>query len=476
MMSHISSFLVITDTAYYVICAVLTVVILAGIYMMSKVKTAILGNRLSALAMAAAIIITLVKYEILPVYVLYIAMVIGFLIGWWLAVKVKMIEMPQLVALYNGFGGAASAIVGFFAYLGIGAGTDLFAKITSLLAIAIGAITFFGSLVAAGKLHRLINQKPIKLPGHTAITAGLLLLTVAYAVFAVLPTLSAYPALNAAALLVIATLFGIVFTIRVGGADMPITISLLNSLSGVAGAIAGLAIGDLLLVAVGAIVGASGLILTRIMCHAMNRSLFAILLGKTTTAPATEKAEKAAPVEKVEPVAEEKPTETPVEVLKEAKNVIIIPGYGMAVAQAQHLVKELSDRLRANGATVKYAIHPVAGRMPGHMNVLLCEAGVDYEDLYEMDAINDEFKTADLTIIVGANDVVNPAARDTVGTPISGMPILNADACPRIMIFNYDLKPGYAGVENPLYQRGKGVWLVLGDAAETLKNVLEQWK
>ena len=196
---------------------------------------------------------------------------------------------------------------------------------------------------------------------------------------------------------------------------------------------------------------------------------------KTTTAPATEKAE-AAPVEKVEPVAEEKPTETPVEVLKEAKNVIIIPGYGMAVAQAQHLVKELSDRLRANGATVKYAIHPVAGRMPGHMNVLLCEAGVDYEDLYEMDAINDEFKTADLTIIVGANDVVNPAARDTVGTPISGMPILNADACPRIMIFNYDLKPGYAGVENPLYQRGKGVWLVLGDAAETLKNVLEQWK
>jgi len=469
----INFLLVLPDTAYYVICGALALIVLIGISLMSKVKTAVLGNRLSALAMAAAIVVTLLKYEILPDWVLYIGIALGFLIGLWLAVKVKMIEMPQLVALFNGLGGAASAIVGFFAYLGIGAGDDLFSRITALLAIAIGAITFFGSMIAAGKLHKLINQKPIILPFHTGITVLLLVLTAAYTVFAVIPAFSGMPTLNAVALTIIATLFGIVFTVRVGGADMPITISLLNSLSGVAGAIAGLAIGDLLLVIVGAIVGASGLLLTRIMCRSMNRHLSAILLGKTTASVVTEASAAAAKPEAEK--TDEKPAASPLEAMREAKNVIIVPGYGMAVAQAQHLVRDLAERFRANGATVKFAIHPVAGRMPGHMNVLLCEAGVDYEDLYEMSDINDDFAGADLTVIVGANDVVNPAARDTVGTPISGMPILNADHCPRIVIFNYDMKPGYAGVENPLYRREEGVWLVMGDAAETLKDILNKW-
>jgi len=272
--------------------------------------------------------------------------------------------------------------------------------------------------------------------------------------------------------IVFSTLFGIAFTIRVGGADMPITISLLNSLSGVAGAIAGLAIGDVLLVAVGGIVGASGLLLTQIMCKAMNRKLFDILLGKAKKInKADVKAQVVAPI--VQETAEVKAD--PVDILKNAKNVIIVPGYGMAIAQAQHLVKQMADALHANGAKVRYAIHPVAGRMPGHMNVLLAEANVDYDDLFEMDDLNPEFEHADLTIVVGANDVMNPAAREAAGTPIYGMPILNVDKCKTVFIFNYDLKPGYAGVENPLYKRVNGVHLFLGNASVTLKALLDRF-
>ena len=263
-------------------------------------------------------------------------------------------------------------------------------------------------------------------------------------------------------------MFGLLFTIRVGGADMPITISLLNSFSGVAGSIAGLAIGDALLVAVGAIVGSSGLLLTQIMCKAMNRSLMDILLGKTTIA-AKSIEKKQVEVKSIK----EDVKESYLELIRKAKNVIIVPGYGMAIAQAQHLVKNLSDKLKTNGATVRYAIHPVAGRMPGHMNVLLAEADVDYDELFEMDEINPEFKNADLTIVVGANDVLNPAAREAEGTPIYGMPILNVDESKNIVIFNYDTKPGYAGVDNPLYQKDN-VHLVLGNAYDTLSELLEK--
>ena len=305
-------------------------------------------------------------------------------------------------------------------------------------------------------------------------------------------------------------LFGVFFSIRVGGADMPITISLLNSLSGVAGAIAGMAVSDIFLVAVGGIVGASGLLLTQIMCRAMNRSLLSILMGTTkkpiqkqpvitdneneqlvqrvmdlekkikeleeivknlegrvqalsTQLDEAEQQGAATPEEKKDPVAD---------ILGKAKNVIIVPGYGMALAQAQHQVKQLADKLTSKGATVRYAIHPVAGRMPGHMNVLLAEADVSYEDLYEMEAINDDFAKADLAIVIGANDVLNPAARNAEGTPIYGMPVLNVDQAPEVIICNYDLKPGYAGVENPLYTRERGVYLELGDAKETLQRLM----
>ena len=252
-------------------------------------------------------------------------------------------------------------------------------------------------------------------------------------------------------MVVFSAAFGVVFSVRGGGAEMPITISLLNSFSGLAAAIAGFAVTDILLVAVGGIVGASGLFLTQIMCRAMNRSLADILLGKTSTQEKhVENGAKETEVEKDE--TQKSANVNYVEVVKSAKSVIIVPGYGMALAQAQHLVKNLAQKLTSGGATVKYAVHPVAGRMPGHMDVLLIEAGVPFEDVYEMDDINEEFEETDVTIVVGANDVLNPAARSAEGTPIYGMPILNVDQCKNILIFNYDLKPGYSGVDNPIYR------------------------
>ena len=262
---------------------------------------------------------------------------------------------------------------------------------------------------------------------------------------------------------------------------MPITISLLNSLSGVAGAIAGMAVNDLMLVSVGGIVGASGLFLTQIMCKAMNRSLSDILLGKTSV----DKSRTKADIQFVEESTEEEVHETEDnlliikrdkgEIIRSAKSVIIVPGYGMALAQAQHLVRTLSDKFEENGAEVKFAIHPVAGRMPGHMNVLLAEADIPYEKLYEMDVVNEEFADTDLVIVIGANDVINPAARDAKDTPIYGMPVLNVDHAKEIFICNFDLQPGYAGVDNPLYKRKEGVYLLLGDAKESISDLINRF-
>jgi NAD(P) transhydrogenase subunit beta len=463
---------IIPDTTYYVIVGLLTLVILLGISFMSKVKLARLGNQISAVAMLFAIALTLINYEIIPVWSLYIFLLIGSLIGALLAIKVKMIQMPQLVALLNGLGGLASLIVGGYAYLGVGAAVDPFSQIAAVVAMIVGSVTFSGSLVAAGKLHRILPQKPIVVKGHQ-LWAGLLLLLLAFAI--VLPQFINVPkGAVISASIVFALSFGILFSIRVGGADMPITISLLNSFSGIAGAVSGLAIGEVLLVTVGGIVGASGLLLTQIMCKAMNRSLLEILLGKSTATPSERTLEEETQRLKVPSDATGKVD--PFEIARNAKNVIIVPGYGMAIAQAQHLVKQLGDKFSRHNAKVRYAIHPVAGRMPGHMNVLLAEADVDYDDLFEMDEINDDFAKADLTIVVGANDVINPSAREAQGTPIYGMPILNVDKSPQIFIFNYDLQPGYAGVKNPLYERASGVHLFLGNAADTLKDFLEHFE
>ena len=463
----------ISNPVYYVICGILSILVLAGIAMMSKVKSAARGNALSATAMGLGIIVTLLKLQVVTFPWLIAGILIGGIIGVILYTRVKMIQMPQMVALLNGIGGGASALVGALTLFQLEDNVH-FTLVTAFLAIIIGMLTLVGSLVAAGKLHRVLPQKSVVWPFHNVATS----LTLVVAVFFLLigtinyqmPTALLYAMIGT---MLFSALFGLYFSIRVGGADMPITISLLNSLSGVAGAIAGMAIGDIFLVAVGGVVGASGLLLTQIMCRAMNRSLINILIphgkAKAPAKPATATTKApAAP----QPKQESSPIDQAVAMLRGAKRVIIVPGYGMALAQAQQEVKQLADKLARNGAEVKYAIHPVAGRMPGHMNVLLAEANVDYDSLYEMEAINDQFANTDAVIVIGANDVLNPAARNAEGTPIYGMPVLNVDQAKQVIICNYDLKPGYAGVENPLYSRGEGVALCLGDAKATIDQIL----
>ena len=464
----------ISNPVYYVICAVLSILVLVGIAMMSKVKTAARGNALSATAMGLGVIVTLLKLQVVTFPWLIGGILIGGIIGVLLYTRVKMIQMPQMVALLNGIGGGASALVGALTLFQLKDNIH-FTLVTAFLAIIIGMLTLVGSLVAAGKLHRVLPQKSVVWPFHNVATS----LTLVVAVFFLLIGTLNYVVPSALIYAMIGTmlfsaLFGLYFSIRVGGADMPITISLLNSLSGVAGAIAGMAIGDIFLVAVGGVVGASGLLLTQIMCRAMNRSLINILIphGKAK-APA----KAAAPAPKApaapQPKQESSPIDQAVAMLRGAKRVIIVPGYGMALAQAQQEVKQLADKLAKGGADVKYAIHPVAGRMPGHMNVLLAEANVDYDSLYEMEAINDQFANTDAVIVIGANDVLNPAARNAEGTPIYGMPVLNVDQAKQVIICNFDLKPGYAGVENPLYSRDEGVTLLIGDAKKTLSDLID---
>lgn len=496
---------------------ILSVAVLAGIAMMSKVKTALRGNLLSALAMLAGIAATLAFNNILTVWTLYAAIIVGALVGSVMAARAQMIQMPQLVALFNGLGGGASALVGVTTYMGWGMQSvpeyPVFVRFTAVLAIAVGMITLVGSLIAAGKLARIIDGRPKVYPGHSLMTVFALIGTV---VCIVLGTIFGAMPWIAVATVLVTGFFGYIFAIRVGGADMPITISLLNSLSGVAGAIAGMAISDIFLVAVGGIVGASGLLLTQIMCRAMNRSLLSILLGGAKK-PAPKKhidlpsddidleefltqypmqaqqlldaiealtnevallrqqlAQTTSIQHNAAPEATAVTAPTPASVLSDAKNVIIVPGYGMALAQAQHAVKQLADKLEFRGAHVRFAIHPVAGRMPGHMNVLLAEADIPYDKLYEMDAINDDFKNVDAVVVIGANDVLNPAARNAEGTPIYGMPVLAVDQAKEVIICNYDLKPGYAGVENPLYTREQGVYLCLGDAKQTLMQIINE--
>ncbi len=466
---------------YYIASAILVIAVLIGLSKMSNVKTAVKGNVIGSVSMLLAIVLTLWHFNIFNVVLLWIAMLVGLLIGIYVAMKVKMIQMPQLVGLLNGFGGGASMLAGILTLIAVTPDMTTFSVLTASLAIFVGSLTLSGSLVAAGKLHKVLPQKPIVLKGHmfwTVLTLVLSLVTVI--LFVILPVF-ADPTLMITLILLclfFAASFGVIFSIRIGGADMPITISLLNSLSGVAGAIAGMAIADPLLVAVGGIVGASGLFLTQIMCKAMNRKLFEILLGKTSVAGKKAKPKEIAEVKKkAEPVKSEKvlsPGKRCGKWLKDAKRVIIVPGYGMALSQAQSAVKQLLTELEHEGKEVKFAIHPVAGRMPGHMNVLLAEVDVPYDKLYEMQDIDPEFKDTDVAIVIGANDVVNPAANTAEGTPIYGMPILNVDEAKHVIMCNFDKLPGYAGVDNPLYDEGceDHIALMLGDAKETLKAIM----
>ncbi len=467
---------------YYIAAGVLTLAVLVGISLMSRVETSVKGNALGAFSMLLAIILTLWYFKIFSVVELWIAMLVGLLIGIWATMKVKMIQMPQMVGLLNGFGGGASMLAGILTLIHAAPNETTFSLLTAGLAIFVGSLTLTGSLVAAGKLHNVLPQKPIVLKGHPVWTGLTLVLSLVTVILLALPSLLAVTALKAVLIVlsaVISGAFGVIFAIRVGGADMPITISLLNSLSGVAGAIAGMAISDPLLVAVGGVVGASGLLLTQIMCRAMNRKLLDILLGKTSAAG---KSQASKPKEAVKEEAAE-PLSLPSDQscglwLKAAERVIIVPGYGMALSQAQSTVKQLMTELEAAGKEVKFAIHPVAGRMPGHMNVLLAEVDIPYDKLYEMQDINDEFRDTDVAIVIGANDVVNPAANTAEGTPIYGMPILDVEDAKNVIMCNFDTRPGYAGVDNPLYDGGRQdhVALMLGDAKETLNAIMKAYR
>ena len=454
-----------SDLVYYLLCGICVVAVLLGINMMSKVKSSVRGNGLSAVAMAAAIVLIWVTRNenagITVVLGICISLAAGTVIGVYGAAKAKMIDMPQIIALLNGLGGGASALVA--AVTAMDSGVPVFEAITAGLALSIGALTLTGSLVAAGKLARILDAKPKSLPRHGAIMA---VLTGAILIGIVLQTfVSGVWAIPVA---ILSLVIGVVFVMRVGGADMPITISLLNALSGVAGGIAGMAINEPLLVAIGGIVGASGLILTEDMCKAMNRKLITILTGKTTvSAPAAAEAPKEEAVAEPAKIGEADVAAA----LQTAKKVIIVPGYGMALSQAQADVAALAETLRNRGAEVKFAIHPVAGRMPGHMSVLLCEADIDYDQLFMMEDINEEFASCDIAIIVGANDVTNPAANTAEGTPIYGMPVLDVEKAPLAVFCNFDTKPGYAGVPNPLYE-ADNVLLMLGDAKESVQKLL----
>ena len=466
-----------TAEVYNAIALVLIVGVLAGIRFMRSPRTAVAGNLLGATCMLAAIVLTLLHHGIVSTGICWGAMAAGAVGGGLLAIRVAMVQMPQLVATLNGLGGGASATVAMVILLGGLENLNLINRISCGLALAVGTVTLSGSLVAAGKLAGWVNQRPVVLRGHMWLNGALMAATVAFGV-AVSGVSGNLLVAVSAGCLVTGALTGLVMTLRIGGADMPITISLLNSLSGVAAAIAGFAVGNPLLVGVGGIVGAAGLILTHSMCRAMNRSLVEVLSGRTTTAgPVTEPAAEPDVGRPGEGAAEHAEADIGA-ILRAAKTAIIVPGYGMALAQAQSQVKTLMDSFEACGCEVNFAVHPVAGRMPGHMNVLLAEVDVPYEKLWELETANEAFPGTDVVIVIGANDVVNPAAMTAEGTPIYGMPVLKVRESRQVIICNRDRKPGYAGVDNPLY-RDAGVVLLEGDAKETVARLtaaLETWE
>ena len=435
-----------------------------GLKMLSSPKTARRGNLVSALGMFIAIVVTLMGKGIVTFEWILIGSIVGAVIGASAAYFVKMTAMPEMVALFNGFGGLASLLVGWSEFYRSPEITSYVTLSSISLAVLIGGVTFMGSLVAFAKLAEWISGKPTLFPGQHAINGLLLTLGLASVIgFCLFPqyrTEIFYFNLGVSALL------GVLAVIPIGGADMPVVISLLNSYSGLAACAAGFVIQNTVLIVSGSLVGASGIILTNIMCKSMNRSLANVLFGGVGAKRFGMKVE-----------GEAKPI-TPEDtfyILEAAKSVIFVPGYGMAVAQAQHLVKELGDLLEANGAEVKYVIHPVAGRMPGHMNVLLAEADVEYEKLCVPEDVNPIMSTIDVAIVVGANDVVNPAAKMDPSSPLYGMPIIEVDKAKTVIVLKRSLRPGFTGVENPLFFFDN-VRMLFGDAKASLSALVSQFK
>jgi NAD(P) transhydrogenase subunit beta len=453
-----------------------SVFFILSLKLLSSPKTARRGNLLGAMGMLLAIIVTLTDQKIIDFTFIIAGLLVGSAVGVFLAQRVQMTAMPQMVGVLNGFGGGASALVAFAEYLRLsgdprlsvwsGGNLSLDVLIMIPLSLLIGTVTFVGSMVASAKLQGMMRSTPILYPAQKQTNAAMLGAIVILGIFFALD-----PSRWHLLLIIIggAAVLGITSVIPIGGADMPVVISLMNSYSGLAGATTGFILSNNVLIISGTLVGTSGIILTGIMCKAMNRSLANVLFaGVGTDYEASQATTQQRTVIRYTP-------EDISFVLENAQSVIIVPGYGLAVAQAQHIAHELAKLLMERGATVRYAIHPVAGRMPGHMNVLLAEANVSYDLLCEMEQINDDFQTTDVAMVIGANDVVNPAARHKKSSPLYGMPILNVDQARTVMFFKRSLGAGFAGEDNELFFDSKTM-MVFGDAKKTLTELVQAMK
>lgn len=459
--------------AAYLVAALMFVMSLAGL---SRQDTAKNGNIYGITGMVVAVLATLGHAQIAGITLVTLCMIIGAGVGLYLAIKVQMTEMPQLVAILNGFGGLAAVLIGFASALEVNdslAGQfknlvmtteQLIHSSEIFIGIIIGAVTFSGSVVAALKLHGKVSSRPVSLPGkhwtNLAILALAILMGVVY--------VQQHSILALLLVTILAFAFGITLVLGIGGADMPVVVSMLNAYSGLAAAMTGFMLGNNLLIITGAMVGSSGAILSYLMCSAMNRSFVSVILGGFGTEEGTiiEGGEQGEYTEvSAEEVAER---------LKNSSSVIITPGYGMAVAQAQHPVRDLVNKLRDRGIKVRFGIHPVAGRLPGHMNVLLAEAKVPYDIVEEMDEINDDFANTDTVLVIGANDTVNPAAAEDPTSPIAGMPVLRVWEAEEVIVFKRSMATGYAGVQNPLFFR-KNSRMLFGDATDSVEQILKQF-
>ncbi len=441
----------------YVVSAALFIF---GLKKLGSPDTARRGNMISAVGMLLAVIAALLDQGIVDYQWIAIGILAGAVVGAAAARMVQMTAMPEMVALFNGFGGLASLLVGWAA---LEPGAHTFTLVTIILSILIGGVTFTGSLIAWGKLSETIGSGAVQFVGQQVVNSLIVLGILGGAVmFCLEPTNHTWLWLVVG----LSLLFGVMAVIPIGGADMPVVISLLNSYSGLAACAAGFAVNNNILIVAGSLVGASGIILTQIMCKAMNRSLSNVLFSGFGSG----KVETAAVEGEIKPIS----VEDAYYVLEAASNVAIIPGYGMAVAQAQHVVKELSELLEKNGAEVNFGIHPVAGRMPGHMNVLLAEADVPYDQLLEMDDINPRMEMVDVAIVIGANDVVNPAAREVETSPIYGMPVINVDKARTVFVLKRSMASGFAGIENPLFYKDN-TRMLFGDAKESIAGLVREF-
>ena len=469
-----------TESVYLVsvLCFIL------GLKLLGAPRTARKGNIYSAIGMALAIGITLADRDIISYQILGIAFIIGAALGTVMARSVAMTAMPEMVALFNGFGGIASALVAASEYYertsvmrnGVLPITDMANQVmqttpaglqdsmliyvTLILSVLVGQVTFSGSFIAYAKLAEKMTTKPILFPLQQVLNFAMFVGAIYLSVELYNnPTdENLFWIING-----IALILGITLTIPIGGADMPVVVSLLNSYSGIAVSMTGFVLGNNALVIVGSLVGASGIILTKIMCDGMNRSIWNVIFGGFGATTVADDGAVAGTYKSMS-------SDEAAMMLDMAESVVIVPGYGMAVSQAQHAVKELTDQLETKGIDVKFAIHPVAGRMPGHMNVLLAEAGIDYEKLYDME-INSQFPQTDITIIIGANDVVNPAAKTNPSSPIYGMPVLNVEESKQVFVLKRSMKPGFAGIENELFYK-ENTTMIFGDAKKTVEGMI----